>query len=801
MKYYCVLLMLFLAAVSSAQEINVGTIKGSVIDVETGKPVEFVNVVVRKTADTAIVTGQATDAAGKFEMANIPDGEYTVRFSLLGYKEKSSKKFLIDAQHKHLNLGEVQLIPAIVDLDEVIVSAEKSMYNMSIDRKVYNVDQDMMSKAGSASDLLQNVPSVQVDIDGNVTLRGSSNVLFMLNGKTSPLLRNNSAVVLQQMPANTIEKIEVITNPSAKFSPDGTAGILNIVLKKNTAAGLNGDLAGNTGNQDRYNGTLRLNYNPGPWNLYGSFGMRRDIRNRINTDNRRQIDSTASLSYYNQSQTSYASPTASIASAGCDYHVTGSDQAGLSGNYFDNLFTRTENADNMLLDSALNPVNQYNRSRIDYEYEKEYGFTTYFQHDFPKEDHTLRLEYTASWSPEEEDNHYTNLYQLPVTGTSFDNALIQNRENRGQLTLDYSDPIVEHGQLEAGYSGDFFSMENNFVITNFDFGRQQFITDLTKTNLFGHEESIQAAYVTYKQSFGAFGLMAGLRAEHAAVKSHLVTLDSVITNDYSAWYPSMHFSYKLNPGAELQLSYSRRTRRPESDDLNPFPEWRDPRNIASGNPRLLPEYIHSLELGCQFETELFTITPALYYKYTYNRFTVVTIPVNDTLILTTHQNLSNDRAGGLEVVVSANIGEAVTAHWTANAYVNTIDATNLGYAGDRSINTWSSALTLNVNLTGATRWQINSNYNASRLTPQGEYSPGYIVNTGFRHDMEDGKLSIILTMSDIFKSMKRELALDTPSLYETTVNKRDLRSIFLGFTWHFGVMPKKMKQEEIRYDE
>jgi hypothetical protein len=275
-KQSCAILSLFLfiSIHLFAQETKIGSITGLVIDDSTDHPLEFVNVALHNKADSTLVTGKVTDKMGKFNFTDVSPGEYYVKFSLIGYKEKTSPGFIIDPQHRKLNFGTVALVARTVNLDEVLITAEKSIFNNSIDRKVYNVGQDIMSKSGSASELLQNVPSVEVDIDGNVSLRGSTNVLIMINGNTSPLMQKNSATVLQQMPASSIEKIEVITNPSAKYRPDGTSGIINIVLKKSTGGGLNGDITGNLGNSSRYNGNFRINYDPGDYNIYASYGVR-----------------------------------------------------------------------------------------------------------------------------------------------------------------------------------------------------------------------------------------------------------------------------------------------------------------------------------------------------------------------------------------------------------------------------------------------------------------------------------------------------------------------------------------------
>jgi len=413
----------------------------------------------------------------------------------------------------------------------------------------------------------------------------------------------------------------------------------------------------------------------------------------------------------------------------------------------------------------------------------------------------LRLEFSGSTAPEQEDNRYTNVYLLPIGPNEFDNTLIKNGDNNNQITLEYSNPLSEQSNLEAGYRGEFISNDLDFYAEYFDAGQQKFVTDITKTNRFLYNESINALYTTYKQSFGSFGIMGGLRAEHALVKANLVTLDSIITNPYFSLYPTLHLSYKVSKLTELQLSYSRRTRRPEGDELNPFPEYRDPRNVSAGNPKLLPEYVHSIELGCQFQNDEVSILPALFYRYTYNRFTSVTQLINDTTLLTTEQNLSSDQAGGLELVASYNLNNLITVHGSANAFLNQIDASNLGYSKKKSITTWSGNLTVDINMSGTSRLQINSNYRSSRLTPQGEQSPSYVINTGFRQELFEDKLSLVLTIADVFKTLRRESALNTPSLNQTVINRRDSRIVYLGFTYRIGAQSKKSKEEQLHYDD
>jgi outer membrane receptor protein involved in Fe transport len=793
--------IVLLSSLLLAQGRTNGTVSGVVKADSTKRPLEFVNVILLNQADSAIVTGSVTDSKGKFDINNIPIGEYLLTYSLLGYKEIHPSIFKIDSKRPSVNLGTVFMTETTLSLGGVTVTSQRVTFNTAIDRKVFNVQQDIMSKTGTASDLLQNIPSVQVDIDGVVSLRGSANVLMLINGKPSPLMAASTrAEVLQQMPASSIERIEVITNPSAKFKPDGTSGIINIVMKKEVNTGLNGNLTGNVGNRNRYNINVSANYNPGEFNIFGSYSFRQDDRNNYSTDARIQHDSAASIpGYYNDNARSLSRPLSHVATLGLDYRLDQNDKLGLSGNYRYRGFTRNDASTKVLTSNSI-ITGDYDRLRVDYEFERDAGLTAFFQHNFDGEDHKLRFEFNAAQSPEQEDNHYTDVYRVPTSPQTYDNTLIKNTEWKKQLTADYTFHFAQHSTFEAGYDGEFNKRDMDFYGEYFDPTQQKFVKDIEKTNRFIYNETIQALYGTYENSFGLLSVLGGLRAEGSFVKSDLVTGDSIITNDNFNLYPTLHLAYKISDFAEWQLNYSRRVNRPEGDDLNPFPEYQDPRNIRSGNPRLKPEYINSIEFGCQLQNDNITVVPSLFYRNRYNGFTTVIKALNDSTLLTTHENLSSDQSAGFEFVVAGSVGNLFTANLSANAFYEQIDASNLGFGNNKSTVSWSGTMNVSVNLSKATMIQINSNYRSTRLTPQGENRPSYVLNMGFRQDLFDEKFSLVLTVSDLLNTLKRKTELDTPWLNQNVVSTRDSRIVYFGLTYHFGTPAKKSKDKSLQYD-
>ncbi len=776
-------------------------ISGTAVDKISKQPVEFVTVVLLNKKDSTTIKGTITDKKGKFSIGEIPPGDYLIRYSFIGYDDYTARDLKIAAGQKNINLGIVELNHDAKKLNEVTVATTKTTLNTSIDRKVYNVDQDIMSKSGAASDILKNIPSVEVDIDGQVSLRGSANVLILINGKVSPLMGKTRAEVLQSLPANSIQRIEVITNPSARYRPDGTSGIINIVLKKNTKLGWNGTVTANAGNNDRYNGNVSLNYNPGKINLFGGYSLRQDNRKRTNKTDRIYFDSAGKPgSYYNETNLSKLRPVTHFANLGMDYTFNEHNSFGISGDYYNRKLTKhdvvnkfTYNAQNILIEN-------YDRFRYDPEFEKQTSVAAFFNHKYKKEDHELNIEYNNSISNEAEDNHYWNLYYLPVRPTAQDNTLIKQADNENQLTIDYTLPINESSKLEAGYDGSFNKKDLDFYGEYYDTARRTFVKDIVKTNLFLYKESIQAIYATYQKSYEAFGYEAGLRGELVNIKGNLVTLDSLIKNNYFKLYPTLHLSYEIDDDHELQLNYSRRINRPDPDELNPFPEYRDPRNLRAGNPKLLPEIINSVEFGYKWQNKNYSFVPSIYYRYRTNGFTEVIKPINDSTLLTTSENLAKDKSAGLELIFSAKVKKIFTGNVSGNIFYSQIDASNLGYSQRKSIVSFSTNINTTFTVTKTSLVQLSANYRSARLTPQGKEYPRFITNIGMRQDLMKKKLAITLTISDLLASAKEKRYFNTSYLNQTSTGRRDARIFYLGVSYRFGKAKKEKKEDKLEFD-
>lgn len=767
---------------------------------EKGKqPVEFASVVLLSLPDSADAGAAITDNKGRFTLENIKAGNYVLRISFIGLSPLQSKPFSVDGQNK-LAMGQFDLAGASGQLEEVVVSGRKSMMNTSIDRKVYNVEQDIMNKTGTASDILRNIPSIEVDIDGVVSLRGSADVMILINGKPTPLMGRSRAEVLQQLPAGSIERIEVITNPSARYRPDGTSGIINIVLKKNAKRGFNGTVTANAGNRHRYNGNLSMNYNPGKVNFFGSYSARQDTRIRMNKINRLLLDSSGqtNLQYFEDNYFRMKPMISHSLNGGINYSIDERNSLDITGNYFTRRLQRNDITTRRSF-SGQGPLNEYyDRIRTGPDNEKENLVTVAYEHQFPGENHSLNVEFTMENIRDQENNRFQNKYYYPARENAMDNTTIIEAERQRQLTIDYINQLTETSRLEAGYDGSYNKADYDFYGEAYDVAEKKFIMDSVRSNRFLYDEDLHAVYGTYHREHKNFGYAVGVRLEQAIIKGHLVTLDSFINNRYFKIYPTIHLSYKLSDNKELQLNYSKRVNRPDADELNPFPEYQDPRNLSSGNPALLPEMIHSLEFGFKWQNDRFSIVPSIYYRYEKDGFTSVTIPLNDTVLLTTEQNLGNDQSAGLEVIVSAKAGKWLTANFSTNVFYNRINAINLGYVENKSIISASSTLNLNMSFGKGTMMQFMVNHRSARLTPQGQIYPTIVANAGLRQDLLKGKLSLALTVSDMFKTLRQKNVIETPYFYQTTIGRRDGSIIYAGVSYRFGV---KKAEEKMQFDD
>ncbi|MDB6126726.1 MAG: TonB-dependent receptor [Verrucomicrobia bacterium] len=778
----------------------VGTVSGTTVGPGQNKPLEFVAVTL-KHPDGSTVESTVSDQHGRFTLEKVTQGDYVITYGQVGNDARTTSPFTVDAQHKRIDLGALTLADDVIRMESFQVKASQQAQLNSIDRKVYVVGRDIQGATGAASDLLQNIPSVQVDIDGNVSLRGSDNVLILINGRTSSMMGKNRADVLAQLSGDEIEKIEVVTNPSAKYKPDGTAGIINIVLKHQHASGFSGSTSVTVGNESRASASISANYHPDRWNIFGSYNIRQDDRPRFGSDVRTIVDPiTGAVTHAEKHSVENSRPLSHLVRGGFDFAPNAHNQVGFSANMTERSFFRTGTDHNVVSNASGVVTSDYDRLRTDPEYQHSLEFSGTFQHTFDDEGHDLNVELKSSREWEQENDFYTDLFRFPVQPPTKDNTRIKNDQRSRELVADYNLPLADSAKLAAGYDLTNERIDSDFFGEDLDPVTGLWVTNAAKTNRFTHERTIHAFYSTYARAFGPLGVQLGLRPELAYTRSRLVNTGQEISNDYARIYPTLHLSYKLTEEHELQANYSRRVHRPDIDDLNPFPEYQDPFTLRTGNPRLQPEDIHSIEAGYGFRRGETSFTATVYERFVYHGITNVTSDIGNGVLLTTKENLSVSRFTGLELTANADVGKWLTFNASTNTYFNTIDASNLGFSSSKSDVSWIGKLGASFRLPAGTLLQFNTNYTSRRLTPQGTRQPTFVANLGLRKEIWKKKAAIVFTVSDVFNSLRDKVVLDTPVLREEFVRRRSARVIYVGFTYNFGTPSKKSKEETLKFD-
>ena len=751
-------------------------LKGQITDKTCLEPLPGASVILHKQSDSSFVTGTITDSTGTFVLKPVSGIRYFLEISFLGFISDTIFNIL---PVKNKDFGRIELNPSKILLDEVSITSEKSILTYNLDKKVYHVNRDVMAESSSASEILQNIPSVSVDINGNITLRNTGSITFFLNGRPSALLRRNPAAVLEQIPASSIDRIEIITNPSAKYRPDGVGGIINIVLKKGIRTGLNGEVSLNAGNEKRYNTNLNLNYGTKNMKVYARYGLRHSNGSILYSDNRLYKDSLNGHvnSHYHEEGMSTIDALAHNVMAGMNYKINKNNNVELTGTYFHQHSLHNGTYEIQSHNAMENPIYLLTNKQTNNEMEKEGEVNLSYEHTFPnKEDHTLSMDATLSGYNEGEDQKFLQHFSFPEDSAISSSYHVKKSGNQNEINVDYSLPVGEDAVFESGYNGEFI------------FDNIRYAKTLTDRNQFLFNQQTHAFYLLYGQSINKFSFKTGLRAEQTYIRSHLISpTDTLVLNHYFKLFPTIHLGYNLSDTRQISLSYSKRINRPDADALNPNPEYSDPRNAEAGNPNLQPEQIHSLELSLNMEQDHLSLLSTLYYRYKYDAFTPVFHNIGDSLVLVTTTNLNTRQSGGLECALS---GSLFNNRWnynlTADVYYTTIDASNLGYTHNKSSISGNIKGYSLLKFSHHTFLQINAYYYFPAINPQGRRDAFCYLNTGIKQNLIKNRISLTLTVTDIFHTYKIKYKIESTELSQYTTIQRRLPVFYLGLIWRFN---------------
>lgn len=793
-----------------------GLVKGRVLDKANSTPVEFANVVVTAVGDTTHIVGSAiTDIEGRFAIQGLANGAYTVTFSYIGYKT-ARRKINIDAANKSVSFAALYLSEDAKMLKEVQVTGQRAAMKLEVDRKSFDVSQLVSNAGQAASDVLENIPSVEVDNDGNISLRGNESVEVWINGKASGLTSDNRAQILQQLPAESIERIEIIDNPSAKFSAEGSAGIINIVLKKNRKAGYFGSLQAGGDTRGGASASGNINMNVGRFDSYLNLGYRHRKDEGFG-------DSEQLFPLSNQYQR-YHSNSSNMGNnlfgrAGVTWNATNKDEFTISG-----MTMLGKHKDWSTTPYHYGTIGAAQDSRLMTRKTTSAGDMNMFHGEFNyRHSFTDRhyLEFVVSYNRWKSDND--NVYQDstayigdPQQATEYDYQyrpmFMNNRD--WQIKLDYENPITDKFKLQAGYQGN-FSHENTPQESWVDastWAGTNITEDKSYFNRFIYDMDLHALYLTAQYQLGKLGVMAGLRGEYWRVNTesysweqeHDASLrEQPFEKDYFQLFPSLFMSYQITDNDQLQLNYTRRLRRPWGGQLNSFRDTRDATTVSFGNPELTPEFSNSFSLNYLRTWTEHSLLISAYYRPTTDVMQRVSWhEAASGIMYSTTKNVAKSQSSGVEATLKNRLFRILDLTTNVNAYYYKLNGfsyviDNQTVTGDGNSNfTWNARMQASFILPYDISVQLGGRYRSRQVVTQGYRRGNYNVDFGIRKNFLNKMFTLSINCRDVFNTRKWETFTSSESFTRHQINKRGGRKVNLTLTWNFGKSNKKPKHQQ-----
>ena len=813
MKRFIIFFLLCLCAYTGWAQ---GIVKGKILDRQKSEPLGFVNIKVTEQGSDKFVGGGITDAGGNFNVSGLKDGKYTLSLTFMGYKDVT-RQFEITPAKREVQFKLLYMAEDAKQLNEVTVTGQRATMKLEVDRKSFDVGQLISNAGQSASDVLDNVPSIEVDNDGNVSLRGNSSVEVWINGKASGLTSDNRAQILQQLPAESIERIEVIDNPAAKFSAEGSAGIINIVLKKDRKAGYYGSVQAGGDTRGGANTSFNVNYNSRLIDSYINLGY----RHRANTGH---MESQQTSDTYNQTYDSDSKQRGNnfFTRAGVTLHATTKDDFSLSGmlmhgggnshSYTPYIYTAVANGlNNYQLD-------RINRSRTGMD--MRYGEFNY-RHSFNDKhfiDFTADL---SSWKMNG-DNWYQD--STVVVGIDDVTYSYQYRpqyinNHRKELKLEYENQVTKNFKIEAGYNGN-FSRENTpqeSYMDNTSFDGTNASEDKLFFNRFIYKQDLHAFYTTLSYKFGALSLMGGLRGEYWRVNTESYTWEQEhdaslreqpFKKDYFQLFPSVFMSWQMTETQQLQLNYTRRLRRPWGGQLNSFRDTRDATTVSFGNPYLTPEFSNSFSLNYLKQWNDHSLLVSAYYRPTTDVIQRISYKnQEDGLFYQTSMNVAKSVSTGLEMTVKNKLWRILDLTTSANAYYYRLngfsyDIDGQTVTGNSDHNfTWNARMTASLMLPYDISIQSTGRYTARQVITQGYRKANYSIDFGARKNFFNKLFTLSVNCRDLLDSRRFETFTSGPNFTRHQINRRGGRRVSMTLTWNFGNMKQKKRPNKSHNSE
>lgn len=779
--YYSLIIVLFATTLISAQQSNTtGSISGSVFDANDGSPIIYANVVLLSAKDTSQVKGTTTDNEGKFVLRSIPFGNYVLGVQFVGY-EKKRISVSLSASMKNVELSRINLKPSSVELKDVVVEGRKPPLTYEIDKKVIDVDQMQTVTSGNAADVLENIPSVSVDIDGNVSLRGSSNFTVLIDGRPSVM---DAQDALQQIPASAIKSIELMTNPSAKYDAEGNAGIINIKLKKDDNLGLSGIVNANTGLNNKYGGGFIMQYKTPSLNYNFSIDYNRRTYPGTSTQEQ-QFILDGNNSYLNSDGTRNRNRNSFGLRGGLDFNLGENNIMSIGARYGSRSGGNNSNLNYMEWSDSIPQPDFYYSANTRERSGSYYAANLNYDRKFEDKGHSLTAEFFLSHRKSDE---------LTLSAETQNGAQISGKktteagpstEFRGKI--DFSLPLGEKSKFETGSKGEINISQdgNNYYEYNTATSNYEFQSLFSNTTDYNRREL--AVYSIYSNEWGNLGFQGGVRGEYTYRTIDLTANNQSFSIDRWDFFPTLHSSYKFEGGSQLMASYTRRIDRPHGWQLEPFDTWMDANNVRHGNPALQPEFIDSYEIGFQTFLGQISLSNDFYYKISHNKVEFVRSAYSNNVTLTTFENVGQDYSLGTEFMLTFDpIVKIWNLNLTGDVYDYRINGVIFNQSYENTSFNWSTRFSNKVTITNSTSLELNVRYNSPTVSSQGRREGYFRTDAAIKKDFMNKRLSLTLQIRDLFKTGKWEFTSRGADYFSYNHFTREAPSVMLNIKFNFN---------------
>ncbi|MCL9809700.1 TonB-dependent receptor domain-containing protein [Flavobacterium luminosum] len=800
------LVFLFCFSLLSAQPRQEGkrvTISGKVVEKSTSAPLDYATVTVL-TGTNQVVSGAVTDAKGEFKI-DIRPGKFTIKVEFMSFKTYEIKDKNISAD---TFLGTIALEDDAKMIDEVVIRAERTSVDIKLDKKVYTVGKDVLVRGGTVSDVLDNLPSISVSTEGAVALRGNENVRILIDGKPSNAASVNDA--LRLISADAIDKVEVVTNPSARYDAEGGGGIINILLKKGKNQGVNGTFIVSAGTPENTSGSANINVKQEAFNFFTTLGYNKRLNPGSTLINQENLNPDGSLrNYTEERRTSDRYGKGANINFGIELMLDKNTSWTNAFNYRNNKGNNDDNVFYYNYDNNLDFINtrqRFNRGLGDNE---NIEFTTNFVKKFKKDGHKLTID--GAFGTENEDENTDIQGRIVETNAyvSSEKTRRNNRQNRNLIQADYVIPLGKNSQFEAGFRGNYVDFTSDYQVQE----RRSFTDPYTDidyfTNTLNYKENVTAGYTQFGSKISKFSFLLGLRYEYSHIEVNFLKTDDFTTKKYDNFFPSAFLTYEFSEDSNISVNYSRRITRPRDRFINPFASYTSNVNLFEGNPEINPAFTNAFDIGFLKKWDKLTFNTSLYLNHTTDSFQIVRRKRGDEIdglpvVVNKPFNLSTEDKIGFEFNLNYNFkkwwklnGNFNFFHSTTDGEFNYVDVNNnpVTINFDRKATSWFSRLTSRITLPYKIEWQTNGMYFAPQKTAQGTSKGIASANLGFSKDILKDMGTLSFNVNDVFNSRKRIQDIQLPGLNSYSEMQFRKRSFTFSFTYRFN---KKKTDKDFR---